>query len=56
MKPVGHQPKEVVGALVAVTPISSGLAWVISAPPKVALAIGHDIDQACKTCNGDERW
>jgi hypothetical protein len=50
-----HQPKEVVGALVAVAPIN-GLARVASVTPEVALAIGSDIDQAFETCNGDWRW
>ena len=55
MKLAEHQPKEVVGALVAVAPIS-GLARVLSATPEVALAIGSDIDQASETFNGEERW
>jgi hypothetical protein len=50
-----HQPKEVVGALVAMAP-TGGLARVISATPEVVIAIGHDIDQAFTTYNGDERW
>ena len=55
MREAINQPKEVVGALAAVAPIS-GLARVISVTPEVALAIGSDIDQAFETCNGDERW
>jgi 4-carboxymuconolactone decarboxylase len=48
----GACAEEVVGALVAVAPIS-GLARVISATSEVALAIGYDIDQAFETFNGD---
>jgi 4-carboxymuconolactone decarboxylase len=48
----GASAEEVVGALVAVAPIS-GLARVISATSEVALAIGYDIDQAFETLNGD---
>jgi 4-carboxymuconolactone decarboxylase len=48
----GATAKEVVGALVAIAPIS-GLARVVSATPEVALAIGYDIDQAFETFNGD---
>jgi alkylhydroperoxidase/carboxymuconolactone decarboxylase family protein YurZ len=44
----GASAEEVVGALVAVAPIS-GLARVISATSEVALAIGYDIDQAFET-------
>jgi 4-carboxymuconolactone decarboxylase len=48
----GATAEEVVGALVAVAPIS-GLARVISATSEIALAIGYDIDQAFETFNGD---
>jgi 4-carboxymuconolactone decarboxylase len=47
----GATAEEVVGALVAVAPIS-GLAWVISATSEVAPALGSDIDQAFETFNG----
>jgi 4-carboxymuconolactone decarboxylase len=48
----GATAEDVVGALVAVAPIS-GLARVISATSEIALAIGYDIDQAFETFNGD---
>jgi 4-carboxymuconolactone decarboxylase len=48
----GASAEEVVGALVAVAPIS-GLARVISATSEVAIAIGYDIDQAFETFTGD---
>jgi alkylhydroperoxidase/carboxymuconolactone decarboxylase family protein YurZ len=46
----GATAEEVVGTLVAVAPIS-GLARVVSATPEVALAIGHDINQAFEELN-----
>ena len=48
----GATAEDVVGALIAVAPIS-GLARVVSATPEVALAIGYNIDQAFETFNGD---
>ena len=50
----GASAEDVVGALVAVAPIS-GLARVISATPEVALAIGYDIDQAFEALDWDSR-
>jgi alkylhydroperoxidase/carboxymuconolactone decarboxylase family protein YurZ len=50
----GATAEDVVGALVAVAPIS-GLARVISATPEVALAIGYDIDQAFEALDRDSR-
>ena len=50
----GASAEEVVGALVAVAPIS-GLARVISATSEVALAIGFDIDQAFEALDRDSR-
>jgi 4-carboxymuconolactone decarboxylase len=50
----GASAEDVVGALVAVAPIS-GLARVISAIPEVALAIGYDIDQAFEALDRDSR-
>jgi 4-carboxymuconolactone decarboxylase len=50
----GATAEEVVGALVAVAPIS-GLARVISATPEVALAIGYDLDQAFEALDRDSR-
>jgi 4-carboxymuconolactone decarboxylase len=46
----GATAEEVVGTLVAVAPIS-GLARVVAATPEVALAIGHDINQAFEELN-----
>ena len=48
----GATAEDVVGALVAVAPIS-GLARVISAIPEVALAIGYDLDQAFEALDRD---
>ena len=50
----GATAEDVVGALVAVAPIS-GLARVISATPEVALAVGYDIDQAFEALDWDSR-
>jgi 4-carboxymuconolactone decarboxylase len=50
----GASAEDVVGALVAVAPIS-GFARVISATPEVALAIGYDIDQAFEALDRDSR-
>jgi alkylhydroperoxidase/carboxymuconolactone decarboxylase family protein YurZ len=50
----GATAEDVVSTLVAVAPIS-GLACVIAAVPKVALAIGYDIDQAFERLDSDPR-
>jgi alkylhydroperoxidase/carboxymuconolactone decarboxylase family protein YurZ len=48
----GATADEVVGALIAVAPII-GLPRVISSVPRIAPAIGYDLDAALERLNGD---
>jgi 4-carboxymuconolactone decarboxylase len=50
----GATADEIVGALIAVAPIS-GLARVVAASPEVACAIGYDIDHAFEVLDRDPR-
>ena len=48
----GATADEIVGALMAVAPIT-GVARVVAAAPELALALGYDIDAALEVWNGD---
>jgi alkylhydroperoxidase/carboxymuconolactone decarboxylase family protein YurZ len=50
----GATTDEIVGALIAVAPIT-GLARVVLAIPEVALSIGYDVDQAFEASGNDPR-
>jgi alkylhydroperoxidase/carboxymuconolactone decarboxylase family protein YurZ len=50
----GATPDEIVGALMAVAPIT-GVARVIAAAPEFALALDYDLDAALEAWNGDPR-
>jgi 4-carboxymuconolactone decarboxylase len=48
----GATPDEIVGALVAVMP-AIGVARVVSAAPKLGLALGYDVSQALEELQGE---
>lgn len=48
----GATPDDVVGILIAVAPIT-GVPRIVSSVPKVAPAIGYDLDEALERLDGD---
>jgi hypothetical protein len=49
----GASPDEIIGVLYAVAP-AVGAARVVSAAPKLASAMGYDIDRAIEYLSGDD--